>query len=157
MKHREVSLRSLQKKPFAGETGGPPGHHMRPVDAVSGYTGFLPGLQNTVAAAYPTLAKMSASYSSEYRKTVESRTAVSPNNSSSSGHNPTPSPQPQPTSPPAPSPRAVVERSVPRASSAATSTPTRAAKATSSPPRAAGGYTGYRPGRLHEYGTQRRD
>jgi hypothetical protein len=121
--HREVSLKSLRKKPYAGEVAAE-SHQQRPVDMTSGYTGFLPGLQNTVAASFPTQTKMSSSYSQDYVSHARQRSnAATPTKAVAAVANGSPTKR--------------LESSDARSTAMAGPT---------------GGYTGFRPGTLDTYG-----
>lgn len=67
---REISVRDVKKKAFAGEGEHNPEPY-RSSNAISGFTGYLPGLQNTIGASFPTMTKMSRSTADEQRRVLE--------------------------------------------------------------------------------------
>jgi hypothetical protein len=133
MNHRETSLRALKKKEFAGESEVAE-NQSRPAVPAIGYTGFLPGLQSTVGAPFPSLAKMSNSYCTEYNSRArEARTRhTAPRDQQGAAVSQAASPS----------------RSVPRTTS-------RESPPAPKPAPKTGGYTGYRPGNAETYGVRR--
>ena len=71
--YQRLSLRELKARPTAGmESDAPQGEgKYRSSDAIIGFSGYLPGLQNTIGCSFPTLTKMSRSYVDQQQAILE--------------------------------------------------------------------------------------
>jgi hypothetical protein len=65
MQQRPAHFPISAGKPYAGEVSGPQPNIHRSTDAISGFSGNLPGIANTIGVRYPTQVKMSQSYVAE--------------------------------------------------------------------------------------------
>jgi hypothetical protein len=121
--YREVSLKSLHKRAYAGEVEE--ATQRRPSDPVTGYTGYMPGVQTAIAVSYPSQAKMSHSYCEDLQSTSRLRVTASP---------------------------AVTRNYAPAASSVPRAQQGRGHASLSPSAKPTTGYTGFKPGQRDLYG-----
>jgi hypothetical protein len=72
--YQRLSIREIKARPTAGletDDGTPKQEGYHSSDAIIGFTGYLPGLQNNIGCSFPTQAKMSRSYTEQQQTTLK--------------------------------------------------------------------------------------